>query len=93
MGDLARRKQRIAGFESEPFLSYLDNELAFNGVEPLVLIVMQVPRGAALFPERVLEDEQAVAVVRAHLEVNGADAQPPMLAESIFACPDSEGRR
>jgi len=52
----------------EPLLSYLDNELAFNSVEPLVLIVMQVSRGAALLVERVFQNEEAATVLRGHLE-------------------------
>jgi hypothetical protein len=66
-------------------VSHLDDELAFNGVEPLVLIVMQVPRGAALSVEPALENEQTVIVLRAHLELNGANAEASMLAQSVFA--------
>jgi hypothetical protein len=45
---------------------------------------MQVPGRAALRPKTVLDDEQAVAVLRHHFEGNGADAESPLLAKSIF---------
>jgi hypothetical protein len=73
-------------------VSYLDDELAFNGVEPLVLIVVEVSRRAAPLVEGVFQDEQTVAVLGAHLEGNGADAEPSVLAESVFACGDSKDR-
>jgi hypothetical protein len=52
-----------------------------------------VSRGAALLAKRILEDEEAVAVLRGYLEVNGANAKPSPLAESIFACRDAQRRR
>jgi hypothetical protein len=86
MGYPAWRKQRVARSESEPFLSNLNDELAFNGVEPLVLVVMQVPSRTTLCVERVFENEETTMVLRGHLEVNGADAKSPMLTKSVFAC-------
>ncbi len=47
VGHLARREERVARLEPEPLRPDLDKELALKGVEPLVLIIVQVPRRAA----------------------------------------------
>jgi hypothetical protein len=66
--------------EAEALLPDLHEELAFQRVEPFILVIMQVARGTAPGMERVLEDEEAVAILGANLERNGADAQSTVLA-------------
>jgi hypothetical protein len=54
---------------------------------------MQVSRRPALLSELVLQNEDTAVVLRGHLEVNGANAESPLLAESVIARGDAEDRR
>jgi hypothetical protein len=45
---------------------------------------MQVSGRAALRSERVLDNKESVAILRGHLELDGANAQSPMLTESVL---------
>jgi hypothetical protein len=51
---------------------------------------MQVSRRAALLPERVLNDEEAIAILRDHFEDYGANAKTPMFAKAVFAGGDPQ---
>src|SRR5689334_17205020 len=92
MRHLTRCEYRIARFEAEPLMPDLEQELAFQGVEPLVLVVMQVARRAALRVERVLKDKEAAGALPGHLEGNGANAESPRFTEEVCACSDRDDR-
>jgi hypothetical protein len=93
MRHLARRKQGITGLESQPFLSNLNDKIAFGRIEPLVLIVMQVPRRAAFCVKGIFQNEQPAAILRDDLEVNGTDAEAALFTKSVFACLDPQHGR
>jgi hypothetical protein len=40
-----------------PLLADLEPEIAFDALDPFILLVVQVTRGTALFMERVPDDE------------------------------------
>jgi hypothetical protein len=70
--------------EAPTFVTNLDEKLTFEHVEPLILVVMQVPRWAAPSVKCVFEDQEAATIVWDHLEGNGAYAQSPVLTKSVF---------
>src|SRR5579859_2329432 len=79
--------------EMEAVVADLEEELAFDGVEPFVLVVMHVARRAALRVERVLQDQETAAILRRHLEGDGANAESPLLAKAVGAGCDAQARR
>jgi len=88
-----RAQHRVAAPQCLPLVPHLDRELALEGVEPLVLVEMQMPRRTALAVEGVLEHQQAAAG-RDHLEVDRADAESPVLTGTVRARRHEEcGRR
>lgn len=61
-----------------------DEEFALDGVEPLVLLVVEVARRAALLAERVFQDQHAGRILGGYFELDRADAKAPHLAEAVF---------
>lgn len=89
----ARPQKGISRPQDVPLVPHLDDELALESVEPLVLLEVQMPGRTAPGVERVLEHEQS-AVRRDHLEVDRADAEPPGLTGTVRARRHEEcGRR
>jgi hypothetical protein len=74
--------------EAQAFLTDLDKKLAFDYVEPLVLVIMEVSGRAAFGVEGVLENEETAAVMWDNLESNRAHAKSPMLTESVLTSGD-----
>src|SRR5690349_17263978 len=93
VGHLAWCEERIAWLESHPLLPNLDQKLAFQHVEPLVLVIMEVSGRAAFRVECVLKDEETAVVVRDNLESNRADTKSPMLTISVVASRDPKRGR
>jgi hypothetical protein len=91
--DHARREERVAWPEREALRANLDQKLALDDIEPLVLLIVQVSGRAAPGVEGVLKDEQAAAVLGRHLEVDGADAEAAPLAEAVCSGGDEGGHR
>src|SRR5712692_5343897 len=87
----ARPEGRIAGPKRESLPADLDDVLALDDVEPLVLVVMNVARGPTLGVVRDLTDHQrAVAVSRRDLERERANAEPPRCAGSVVTVSNPE---
>src|SRR5215469_1912684 len=63
VGDFTRTEDGIAGFELEALGADLRDVFTFDNVEPLILVVMQMTRGAALLTAGVFDDEQRAATV------------------------------
>jgi len=94
VGHVSRREQRVTGVECETLVTHFHQELARDDVEPLVLVVVEMPRRATLRVESVLKHEEAVAALPGHLELDRAHAQPARLAVAIGARRDTnDGRR
>jgi hypothetical protein len=85
VGHAARREQGVAGLQDEALRANFHQELPFHGVEPLILVVVQVARRAAGGVERVLDDQDAPALLRADLEADLTHAQPAPLAVAVGA--------
>jgi hypothetical protein len=69
----------------ETILSDLHDKLAVNGIEPFVLIEVQMPRWPAFRMERVLENEKPIAVPRYHFELDDTDPESTMLSGTIVS--------
>src|SRR6478672_11670646 len=92
--DAPWRQQRVAGTQPRTLIADLDHELAFECVEDLVLLVVQMAWRSALRGEDVLQDEEvATVILRRHLELDGADAEAAMLAEAVPASGNIQRRR
>ena len=87
---LARRQQRVAGTQQGPLLPHLHQEVAFDGIEPFILVVMQMARRATFGVERILKDEQTTGILRANLERDPADAKAARFPKSISACRNAQ---
>jgi hypothetical protein len=92
MGNLAWGQQRLTRVEEETLCSHLKLELAFEDIEPFILVVMQVASRATFRMEGVLKDEETVRVGHKHFEGNGANAQSALAAFAISTRCDSQGR-
>ncbi len=70
VGHHAWREQRVACAQGDRLVADLERELSFDDVEPLVLLVVEVPRWSALAHVDVLKEEQrAVAVLARDLDL------------------------
>ena len=85
MGCFAWREQRIAWLKGNPSLSNFDDELAFHGIKPFILIDVQVSRWAAFCMESVFDNKNAVAVWWNDFEVDEAYAEAASFSEVIVA--------
>jgi hypothetical protein len=85
MGNLPRPKDGVSRFQTMPLSADLHQILTFNHIEPLVLIVVQMPRRAALLLVAMLHDEEtALAILSGHFEGrrtggNGTTLTKPVL--------------
>src|SRR5262249_15466863 len=93
--NFARQKNTFTGTEVESFVAHVKFKLAFNDVDPLILIVMQMGRAAA--GARELENAQrASGVLARYLAIVGFAAGPPdldVLFESFFSGADGEAEK
>lgn len=62
MRHVTRSHHKIAGLHPVPLLPDLDDELAFDGIKPFILIIMQMPRGATRLVKGIFQYEHAVGV-------------------------------
>src|SRR5260370_17719148 len=83
MGNLARCQQRITRLEAKTLCPHLKLELAFEDIEPFILVIMQMACWTTFGQEGVLQDKRITWGRRTHLEGNGANPQPATLAFSI----------
>jgi hypothetical protein len=83
MGHLAWRKESIARIQPEPFLPYLNDELAFKDVEPLILVEMQVPRRPSLGMKGVLDNKDVTAILWCHLEIDRTNSKASLFAKAV----------
>src|ERR1700687_208483 len=83
---LSRAETGIARVQPETLAPDFNDVFSFNGVPPLVLIVVQMARRAALLPVRMLHDkETTAAVLRRDLEIGRADTEGAVFAKSVLA--------
>jgi len=85
MWDPARRKHGIPRPHPETILPDLNNKLAIDGIEPLVLLEVQVPGWPSFRMKRVLENEKTIAVPGDHFEFYNTDPQSAMLPGNIVS--------
>lgn len=90
--NFARHKNTFAGSELEPFFANVHFKLAFNDVDPLILIVMDMRRSAAESGE-FENAHRAVRVLARYFAIVRFAARPAelgRLVESVFAGSDAE---
>src|SRR5438270_234368 len=92
MGNPARSHQRIPWQEAKTLCPHLEEELAFEGIKPFILVIMQMACRATFGMESVLQDQRITWGRRTHLEGNGANAQPTTLAVSISTSGEKQSR-
>src|SRR5579883_271971 len=83
-----RGQQGLARLETETLRANLELKLAFEHIEPFILLIMQVTGRTALRLERVLEDQRIARVRRDHFEGNAANTQAALFAKAIRASSD-----
>jgi hypothetical protein len=94
VGKVSGGEDGVARAQGAAFGADLDEELAFESVEPLVLMRMDVARWSALGMVGVLDDEElAVSVLGEDLEGDGGDAEVVNFFEAVFARGDGMKRR
>src|SRR5437899_3366957 len=92
MGNLTRCQQRITRLEAKTLCSHFELELAFEDIEPFILLIMQMARWTTFGLEGILQDKRITGGQRTHLEGNGANAQPTRLAFSISTSGEKQSR-
>ena len=89
VGQISWCEERVAGAQGVAFGADLGDELAFEDVEPLVLMGMEVAGWAALRAVGVFDDEEfAVSVLSEDLEGDGGDAEVVDFFEAVFSSRD-----
>jgi hypothetical protein len=89
VGQISWCEERVAGAQGVAFGADLGDELAFEDVEPLVLMGMEVAGWAALRAVGVFDDEEfAVSVLGEDLEGDGGDAEVVDFFEAVFSSRD-----
>ncbi|HZW04897.1 MAG TPA: hypothetical protein VFF68_13270 [Anaerolineaceae bacterium] len=90
MGHVSRPQQAVAWRQTHPFWPHFEDKFAFQDVEPLLLVKVQVPGRAAFLMEGVLQNKKAGTVIRCDFEIHLADAQPANLIEAILTLADKD---
>ncbi len=86
MRHAAGRQDGLAGPQRDVLLAHNQRHLAFDHIEPLLLVQVHMQCRAAGFQVAVLNHEQiASRLLRPHLEGQVAEAQRVQTAEAIFA--------
>lgn len=67
-----------------------EDKLAFNAVEPFILIVVQVSCRTTFLVKRVLQDQEIAAVLSCHFESNDTDTKTTLFAIPIFTGSDEK---
>jgi hypothetical protein len=88
MRDAARAEERVAGLKAHLFLPDLEQKLAFEDVEPFILLEMQVARGTAALVEDIFQDKQARGIRKRKLEINPTDAQAALFSKPVLPVKD-----
>jgi hypothetical protein len=84
MGNISRRQDGIPRFHLELLGAYFQQEIAFKGIKPFILILMEVFRGTTFFMESILDNKDAVAVFWRDLKGKLTNAEAAMFSELIF---------
>src|SRR5260370_6210728 len=92
MGNPARCQQRITRLEAKTLCSHLELELAFEDIEPFILVIMQMACRTTFGQEGILQNKRITWGRRTHLEGNGANAQSAALAFAISTRCEKQSR-
>jgi hypothetical protein len=93
VGHVSGAEDGVAGVEGQALVTDLREELAFENVEPLVLMRVHVAGWAAFCTVGVFDDEEfAVSVLCENFEGDGGDAEVVDFLEAVFAGWDGAGQ-
>ncbi len=70
MRNFARRKHRISRVQRKFFLSYFHDELAFNHIEPPILVVLQRSSRVFFHMKGVFDNKDTITIFWRYFESN-----------------------